>query len=85
VSDSLQACELWPASLLCPWNSPGKNTGVGSHSFLQRIFLTTDWTSVSSIVGRFFTVRDTRKAPLNAFIRKTAFPESHMTYSSPPL
>ena len=26
--------------LLCPWNSPGKNTGVGSHSFLQGIFLT---------------------------------------------
>ena len=21
--------------LLCPWNSPGKNTGVGSHFFLQ--------------------------------------------------
>ena len=21
--------------LLCPWSSPGKNTGVGSHSFLQ--------------------------------------------------
>ena len=26
--------------LLCPWNSPGKNTGVGCHSLLQRIFLT---------------------------------------------
>ena len=26
--------------LLCPWSSPGKNTGVGSHSFLQGIFLT---------------------------------------------
>ena len=26
--------------LLCPWNFPGKNTGVGSHSLLQRIFLT---------------------------------------------
>ena len=26
--------------LLCPWNSPGKNTGVGSHSLLQGIFLT---------------------------------------------
>ena len=26
--------------LLCPWNSPGKNTGVGSHSFLQGIFPT---------------------------------------------
>ena len=24
---------------LCPWNSPGKNTGVGCHSLLQRIFL----------------------------------------------
>ena len=23
------------ARLLCPWNSPGKNTGVGSHSLLQ--------------------------------------------------
>ena len=27
-------------TLLCPWNSPGKNTGVGSHSLLQGIFLT---------------------------------------------
>ena len=26
------------ATLLCPWDSSGKNTGVGSHSFLQRIF-----------------------------------------------
>ena len=26
------------ARLLCPWNFPGKNTGVGSRSFLQRIF-----------------------------------------------
>ena len=25
---------------LCPWNSLGKNTGVGSHSLLQGIFLT---------------------------------------------
>ena len=31
---------LWPASLLCPWNSPGKNTGVDSHSLLQGIFQT---------------------------------------------
>ena len=23
--------------LLCPWSSPGKNTGLGSHSLLQRI------------------------------------------------
>ena len=30
----------WTARLLCPWNSPGKSTGVGSHSLLQRIFPT---------------------------------------------
>ena len=40
VSDSLQVHGLQPAKLLCPWNSPGKNTGVGSHSLLQGIFLT---------------------------------------------
>ena len=26
--------------LLCPWDSPGKNTGVGSDSLLQGIFPT---------------------------------------------
>ena len=26
--------------ILCPWNFPGKNTGVGSHSPLQGIFPT---------------------------------------------
>ena len=31
---------VWPTSLLCPWNSLGKNTGGGSHSLLQGIFLT---------------------------------------------
>ena len=36
-----QSCPtLEPARLLCPWNSPGKNIGVGCHSLLQGIFLT---------------------------------------------
>ena len=26
--------------LLCPWDSPGKNTRVGCHALLQEIFLT---------------------------------------------
>ena len=34
---------LWPTRLLCPWDSPSKNTGVGSHSHLQGIFLTQGW------------------------------------------
>ena len=32
VSDSLQPHGLYPARLLCPWDSPGKNTGVSCHS-----------------------------------------------------
>ena len=29
-----------PIRLLCPWNSPGKNSGVGCHALLQGIFPT---------------------------------------------
>ena len=42
----LQSCSsLWsyglqPARLLCPWDSPGKNPGVGCHALLQEIFPT---------------------------------------------
>ena len=31
---------LQPMSLLCPWNIPGKNTGVGCHLLFQGIFMT---------------------------------------------
>ena len=35
MSISLQPYEPQPARLLCPWNSPGKNTGVGCCALLQ--------------------------------------------------
>ena len=38
ISNSLQPDGLGPTRLLCPWDFPGKNTGVGSHPLLQRIF-----------------------------------------------
>ena len=41
-------CNPMDCSLLdcpCPWDSPGKDTGVGSHSLLQGIFLTQRYTS----------------------------------------
>ena len=38
VSDS-----LWPHGLYSPWNSPGQNTVVGCHAFLQGIFPTQGW------------------------------------------
>ena len=40
VSDSLWPYGLQPARLLWPWESPGKNTGVGCHALLQGIFPT---------------------------------------------
>ena len=40
MSDSLWPCGLWLARLFCPWDSPGKNTRVGSHFLLQGIFPT---------------------------------------------
>ena len=48
VSHSAAPDSLWPhgleaASLLRPWNSPGKITGVGSHFLLQGIFPTQGW------------------------------------------
>ena len=44
-SASVLSYSLWPhglqtTRLLCPWNSPSKNPGVGSHSLLQEIFPT---------------------------------------------
>ena len=40
VSDSLRPHGLQLTRLFCLWNSPGKNTGVGSRSLLQGIFPT---------------------------------------------
>ena len=47
-----------PARLLCPWDSPGKNTGVGCHALQPR-----DRTQVSCIAGWFFIVWATREDP----------------------
>ena len=35
VSDSVQPHRRQPTGLPCPWDSPGKNTGVGCHFLLQ--------------------------------------------------
>ena len=40
MSNSLCLYQLEPARLLCPWDSLGKNTGVGCCAILQEIFLT---------------------------------------------
>ena len=56
VSDSLQLHGLQPARLLCPGNSPGKNTGVGCHAFFQGSSQPKDRIQASHIASEFFTV-----------------------------
>ena len=53
---SLQSClilcilsGLYPARLLCPWDSPGKSAGVGCYVLLQGIFPTRDPASLMSL------------------------------------
>ena len=40
MSNSLQHYGLQPVTLLCPLDSPGKDTGLGSHALLHGISLT---------------------------------------------
>ena len=39
MSDSLRPYGPRPARLLCPWDSPGKNNGVGCHFLLQLLYI----------------------------------------------
>ena len=48
VSDSVQPYGLSSTRLLCPWDSPGKNNGVGCHA-LQGICPTQGWSCISYI------------------------------------
>ena len=55
--DSLRPHGLQPTRLLCPWDFPGKNTGVGCHFLLQGgSSRPKDRTCVSCIAGRFFAL-----------------------------
>ena len=65
-----QSCPTLWNSMDCslPWDSPGKNTGVGCYALLQGIFLTQESNLVSCIAGRFFTIWATREALLGHII-----------------
>ena len=75
VSYSLRPHGLWPARVLCAWDSPGKNTGVG-------IFPTQGLNSPllpasPAWAGRFFTpsdIWDCRSVQLLSHVRLSATP-----------
>ena len=65
---------LEPSRLLCPWNSPGKNTAVGCHALLQGNLPDPGIEPASirspALAGRFFTASATWEAllyPKNIF------------------
>ena len=47
--------DCWPTRLFCPWDSPGKNTGVGCQALLQGFLSTRDLARISfvSCIGRW--------------------------------
>ena len=54
VSDSVRPHGLQPTRLLCPWDSPGKNTGVGCHFLLQCMKVESE----SEVTQSCLTLRD---------------------------
>ena len=66
MSDSVRSYGLQPARLLCPRNSPGKNTGVGCHALLQGIFPTQELNpGLMHCRQIFFTTEPPGKPALN--------------------
>ena len=65
--DSLRSPGLCPARLLCPWDYPNKNPGVGCHFLLQRISPGIEL-GAPALVGKFFTTE-----PLGKPRRSTTF------------
>ena len=59
-----QSCPTLCNPMDCIVNSPGQNTGVGSLSLLQGIFLTQGLNPVSHIACRFFTNPELSRKPL---------------------
>ena len=70
--DSLRLYGPYPARLLWPWASPGKNTGPGCHPLLQEIFPTSPGIEPASLkspalAGKFFTTNATNEVLVSAF------------------
>ena len=64
--ESVPHCGLWPTRFLCPWDSPGKDAGVGCCFLLQGIFPTQGSNlclTLPAPAGRFFTTSTPWKTP----------------------
>ena len=84
VSDSLWPHGLLPTRLFCSWDFPGKNTGVGHHSLLQRIF-TIQESNPSSLHCRWILYHLSHQGSPNVYqIRSDWISRSVVSDSLPP-
>ena len=94
VSNSSWPHGLQPTRLLCPWNFPGKSTGVGCHCLL-RLTQLTFCNHLSLSVPRFLSLQllrtffsmgaNCRLAPMGLGARVSAsVGGNEMLYASPP-
>ena len=59
MSDSLRPHRLQPTRLLCPWDFPGKNIGVGCHCLLRLPWLLTPKSLVDHMVKNLPVMQET--------------------------
>ena len=64
------------ARLLHPWNSPGKNTGVGYHFPFNGSSQSMHQTQISHIGGEVFTIWATREARLRVYVSVFSYIEN---------
>ena len=84
LSSAFQSHGVQPARLLCPWSSPGKNTGVGCHALLQGIFPTQGSNlplGSPALAGRFFTSAPPGELSGNSLFR--GFPAGSVVKNPP--
>ena len=62
MSDSVRPHRWQPNRLCHPWDSPGKNTGVGCHFLLQYMRVKSE----SEVTQSCLTLQDTMDCRLNA-------------------
>ena len=67
IFDSLWPPGLLTSRLLCPWDFPSKNIGVGNHSLLQGIFWTQEWNPHLQHCGHSLYYLSQQGSPVDVF------------------
>ena len=83
MSDSFEPHGLSLTRLFCPWDSPGKNTGVGCHFLPRGSSWLGDQTHISCIGRWFLYCWATRKALLKDSVQFSSVAQPCLTLCDP--